>query len=88
MIFNDRSGFGSKATTLKDAREKDKTISMKDVEDFFEKNVEIKRKQKGMNSFAAPHNNHTYQIDLFLMGYYDFDEEPKFREKDWCVLMF
>ena len=28
-IKNDRSGFGSKATALKDAREKDKTITMK-----------------------------------------------------------
>ena len=31
-IYFDRSGYGSKATTLKDAREKDKTITMKDVE--------------------------------------------------------
>ena len=31
----DRSGYGSRATSLKDAREKDKTITMKDVEYFF-----------------------------------------------------
>ena len=31
-IYFDRSGYGSKATTLKYAREKDKTITMKDVE--------------------------------------------------------
>ena len=36
-IYFDRAGFGSKATTLKDAREKDKTITVKDVEDFFRK---------------------------------------------------
>ena len=53
---------GSKATTLKDARETDKTITMKDVEDFVRKNVEIKRKQRGQNSFVAPHNNHTFSI--------------------------
>ena len=29
-----RSGYGSKATTLKDAREEVKTITMKDVEVF------------------------------------------------------
>ena len=34
-IYFDRSGYGSKATTLKDAREKDKTITMKDVVFFF-----------------------------------------------------
>ena len=34
-IYFDKSGFGSRATTLKDAREKDKTIKMEDVEEFF-----------------------------------------------------
>ena len=33
-IYFDRAGFGSKQITLKDAREKDNTITMKDVEDF------------------------------------------------------
>ena len=84
-IYFDRSGYGSKATTLKDAREKDKTITMKDVEQFFRKNVEIKAKPRGYNSFTAPHNNHTYQIDLFFMGYYDFDEEQKFRGGLVCI---
>ena len=41
-IYSYKAGFGSKNTTLKDAREKDKSITMKDVEDFFEKSVEIK----------------------------------------------
>ena len=31
MISFDRSGCGSKATTFRDARERDKTITMKDV---------------------------------------------------------
>ena len=39
-IYYDKSGFSSKATTLKDAREKDKNITMKDVEEFFRKNVD------------------------------------------------
>ena len=39
-IYYDRSGFGSRATTLKDAREKDKSITKEDVEEFFRKNVE------------------------------------------------
>ena len=45
-IYFDRAGFGSKATTLKDAREKDKTITMKDVEEFFKKNVDREKKAK------------------------------------------
>lgn len=31
-IYFDRAGFGSKQTTLKDAREKDKIITKEDVE--------------------------------------------------------
>ena len=65
-IYYDRTGFGSKATTLKDAKQKDKTITMKDVEEFFKKNVEVKRNPRGYNSFIPPHNNHTYQIDIFF----------------------
>ena len=56
-IYYDRSGFGSRATTLKDAREKDKSITKKDVEEFFKTNVEEKRKMRGENSFIAPHAN-------------------------------
>ena len=36
-IYFYKAGFGSKNTTLKDAREKNKSITMKYVEDFFQK---------------------------------------------------
>ena len=36
-IYFDRADFQSKSNTLKVAREKDKTITMKDVEHFFKK---------------------------------------------------
>ena len=84
-IYFDRSGYGSKATTLKDAREKEPTIKMSDVEQFFKRNVEIKAKPRGHNSFIAPHNFHTFQIDLFFVGYYDFDEEQKYRGGLVCI---
>ena len=45
-IYFDRAGFQSKSNTLKDAREKDKTITMKDVDEFIRKNVEIKKEAK------------------------------------------
>ena len=41
-IYNDPSGFGSKAVTLTDARKKDKSITKNDVDEFFRKNVEVK----------------------------------------------
>ena len=67
-IYYDRSGFGSRATTLKDAREKDKSITKEDVEQFFKSNIEEKRKPRGENSFVAPHAHWEYQVDLFLLA--------------------
>ena len=48
-IYFDRSGYGSKARTLKDAREKDKSITMKDVEVFLERML-ILRESKGVRT--------------------------------------
>ena len=78
-IYFDRSGYGSKAVTLKDARVKDKSITKEDVEEFFSKNVEIKKKPRGYNSFVAPHNHHTYQLDLFFISKDDIESIQKFR---------
>ena len=75
-IYFDRSGYGSKQTTLRDAKEKDKTITMKDVEEFFRKNVEQKKQLRGQNSFIPPHPFYEFQMDLFFIN--DL-EEQKFR---------
>ena len=48
------------------AREKDKTITMSDSNEFFRKNVDQKRKPVGSNSFVAPHSAWEYQMDLFF----------------------
>ena len=77
-IYYDRAGFGSRAQTLKDSREKDATITKEDVEEFFRKNVEEKRKPRGENSFAAPHAHFEYQVDLFFISKNDL-ENQKFR---------
>ena len=36
-IYFDRAGFGSKKQTFKDAREKDKSITMADIDNFLVK---------------------------------------------------
>ena len=64
-IYYDRSGFGSRATTLKDAREKDKSITKEDVEEFLKKNNEEKRKPSGENNFVASHAQFLYHVDFF-----------------------
>ena len=64
-VYFDRGGFGSKSRTLAEAREKDKTITMGDMTEFFRKNVEQKGKPVGQNSFIAPRSAYEYQMDLF-----------------------
>lgn len=78
-IYNDPSGFASKAGTLADARKKDNTITKGDVDEFFRKNVEVKKLPRGQNSFVAPNANYQYQLDLFFMGREDFENKQKTR---------
>ena len=80
-IYFDTAGYGSRKTTLEDAKKKEPTIKKEDVEQFFRKHVEIKAKPRGMHSFVAPNNKHTYQIDLFFMGYSDFEKEQQKSEE-------
>ena len=44
-IYFDKAGYGSKKITLEDAKKKDPSIKISDVETFFKDNVEVKRKQ-------------------------------------------
>ena len=66
-VYFDKGGFGSRALTLKEARQKDKSITMNDINEFFKNNVEEKRKPRGENSFVAPHAYYQYQADLFFI---------------------
>ena len=84
-IYFDKAGFGSKAVTLADAKKKEPTIKMSDVETFFKRNVEIKRKQTKWNSFIAPKNKHTYQIDLTFFRREDFEKEQKYYIALTCI---
>jgi hypothetical protein len=39
----------------------------------------MKKKPTKYNSFVAPHNNHTYQVDLFFISKDDIETPQKFR---------
>ena len=77
-IYFDRSGFSSKSTTLQDAKKKDASITLEDVNKFFRENVEQKRKPRGQNSFVAEHAFFEFQLDLFFISNNDL-ENQKFR---------
>ena len=84
-VYFDRSGFGSRKTTLEDSRKKDSSIKMEDVERFVKENVEAKGPQQNCNSYVAPHNRHTYQIDLTFFSPSDFDEKQKYSVALTCI---
>ena len=67
-VYYDRSGFGSLKTTLEDSRKKDPSIKIEDVKQFFAKNVEVKKKARGENSFIPPSPFYEYQLDLFFIS--------------------
>ena len=50
-----------------------------------EKYIEIKKKARGTNSFLAPQNDNTYQIDLFFTSTGDIEPKQKFRVGLVCI---
>ena len=66
-LYFDPSGFQSQQRLYKEAKQKDNTITMKDVKEWYSQNVEKTRYYGGSNSFVAPHANYEYQIDLFFI---------------------
>ena len=84
-VYYDKSGFNSKKITLEDSKKRDKTITKKDIDDFFDKYVERKKNLKGYNSFVAPEANYEYQIDLMFFS--DL-ENQKFKVGMVCIDIF
>ena len=77
-VYYDQAGFGSIATTYKDAKKKDASITMQDVKEWFQENVERKKQLSGYNSFIAPDINFEYQLDLLFISKNDLDNQ-KYR---------
>ena len=65
-VYYDRAGFGSQRTTYLDAENKDPSITMQDVKDWFSENIERKTQLSGYNSFVAPEANYEYQLVFFF----------------------
>ena len=69
-IYHDKSGYGSIATTYKDAKQKEQSITLNDVKEWFQKNIEQKKQLRGTNSFVAPHPYFEFQLGFFLLMTY------------------
>ena len=66
--YYDRSGYGSITTTYKDAKQKEQSITLNDVKEWFQKNIEQKKQLRGKNSFISPHPYFEFQLDLFFIN--------------------
>ena len=84
-LYYDPSGFMSLQNLYKEAKKQDKSIKIKDVNEWYEKNNEKTRYYGGKNSFIAPHAHYEYQIDLFFIS--DL-ENQKFKVGMACIDIF
>ena len=66
------AGFSSIKDQLKSAQARDKSITLNDVKEWRNKNLEKKTQLKGYNSFTADHKMQEYQMDL---GFFDMQDE-------------
>jgi hypothetical protein len=64
-VYYSEGGYGSAKETLADAREKDNSITLKDVMDWREKFIPRKAPLRGFNSYVALGPKHQFQADLF-----------------------
>ena len=69
-IYYDRSGYGSITTTYNDAKQKEQSITLNDVKEWYKRSIEQKKQLRGRNSFIAPHPYFEFQSDVFLLMTY------------------
>ena len=63
-IYYDRAGYGSIQKTYKEARDKESSITLKNVKDWFQKNIERTKQLKGYNSFINNEAFEEFQVDI------------------------
>ena len=66
-IYYDPAGYSSVQKTYQDAREKDSSIKLQDVKNWFVKNVERTKQLKGYNSFINDEAFEEFQVDIMFM---------------------
>ena len=84
-IYYDRSGFASIKVTYEDAHKKDKSITLSDVQTWFNNNIKKTKQPPGMNSFIAPYPYYEYQVDLFFLEHL---QNQKFKVGLVCIDIF
>ena len=63
-IYYDKAGYGSIQKTYKEAKDKESSITLKNVKDWFQKNIERTKQLKGYNSFINNEAFEEFQVDI------------------------
>ena len=63
-IYYDRAGYGSIQKTYKEAKDKESSITLKNVKDWFQRNIEKTKQLKGYNSFINNEAFEEFQVDI------------------------
>ena len=66
-LYFGKAGFQSQQNLYKEAKAINKTITLKYVKEWYNKNIDKTRYYGAKNSFVAPGANYEYQIDLFFI---------------------
>ena len=74
-VYYSPSGYGSIRQTLEDAKKKELSTKMEDVEEWFNQHVIPSEEPQGYNSWIADYPRQEYQSDLFFFG----SEEEEFK---------
>ena len=77
-VYFDRSGFQSIQKTYQDSKQKDASITLNDVKQWFSKHTQTKKQLYGYNSFINDEAFDEYQIDLAFF---------KSNEQEPCLVM-
>ena len=81
-VYNDRSGFGSMMSTYRTAKEKNNSITIQNVKDWFFENVEKTGKSGINNKFINNRPYQEYQIDLIFFGKEKKKKDSKKKNQD------
>ena len=64
-IYYDPGGFGTVYETYKDAKAKNKLVTLDSVKDWFTTNVERKTQLRGYNSYVSKGPEDEFEVELF-----------------------
>ena len=74
VFYDDEHGYGSKANTLKNAKEIDKSITMDDINKFMNKvSFRNKKGYTNYNSFVVNYPRDEFMVDLIELGFLNGD---------------